>query len=75
MAEYEREEATERLRNHGPGPGHGPIWAVFCPDEPNAPLIAVSPFKDEADRAAEEHNAEFTPPHNAEAEKYDPVDD
>lgn len=67
---YEREEPTERPRNSGT------IWAVYCPNEPNAPLVGTYPYKGEAERAAEEHNAEFTPPHNAAAEKYipDPID-
>lgn len=59
---YEREEPAEL-----------PVtWAVYCPDEPKYTFLGTWPYKGEAERAAEEHNAEFTPPHNAAAEEYVP---
>ncbi|MFD0277417.1 hypothetical protein ACFVHB_26395 [Kitasatospora sp. NPDC127111] len=42
------------------------IWDVWCPQDESV-LISGFDNKPDAKRAAEEHNAQFTPPHKARA--------
>lgn len=61
---------TERRR------AHRTTWEAYCPDEGEAPLGTVYDNSRDAERAAEQHNAQFTPPHNASVREYfpDPYD-
>lgn len=49
-------------------------WEVRCPNEGlgDAPLGTVYDNSEEAERAAEEHNAQFSPPHYAQVQVYSP---
>ncbi|QKW04999.1 hypothetical protein HUT18_00155 [Streptomyces sp. NA04227] len=55
---------------------HGTTWEVRCPQEGDAPLGTVYDRAEDAERAAEGHNAQFTPPHYASVQEYfpDPYD-
>ncbi|MFE9912500.1 hypothetical protein [Streptomyces clavifer] len=69
---YEQKAQTEHPS------AHLTTWEVRCPNEGegDAPLGTVYDNEGEAERAAEEHNAQFTPPHYSSVREYfpDPYD-
>src|SRR5688572_713404 len=49
-------------------------WEVRCPDEGDAPLGTIYEYSEEAELAAQEHNAQFNPRHHAQVREYFPND-
>ncbi|MBZ3906573.1 MULTISPECIES: DUF6422 family protein [Streptomyces] len=50
----------------------GTGWEAYCPEEDHAPDGTVYGTREDADRAAVAHNAEFAPPHHARARVHIP---
>lgn len=50
------------------------MWDVYCPEE-DLVVIMLFPTQEAADRAATEHNAQFSPPHTARGVTHTPGPD